>query len=284
MVSTPASESASALPSEVPPPSPLDTPAGNATETVLQDDSDTAGADAGSEPPVDDTLVYAHSGSDLFQVDPRTLVLSRLGNLTMRDPDGQLQYLNTVTDIAVDRNGRIVGVTFDSLLEIDPETAECTFIAPLPADLAFNGLSFLHLAEGTETLVATTLAGVIYRVDKATGSVDVLGELGGGMQSSGDIVSVAGYGTLITIRGEDTDQLARVDPTTGAATPIGPIGATHVWGLGFWQDRVFGFTDRGEFLLIDPTTGAGSEVARDSAAPFWGAGVTTAVPVRVVPK
>jgi hypothetical protein len=225
-------------------------------------------------------LVYAHSGSDLFSVDPQTLQFSRVGNFILRD-GGAMKYLNNVTDIAVDRQGRIVGTTFNSLLQIDAQTAACTTIAPLPPGRSFNGLSWIRTETGDEQLMATTLDGGVYRVDPATGNATLVGMLGAGLNSSGDLVSVASYGTLVTLTGPSpkSDRLARVDPATGAATVIGDTGFQKIWGLGFWGNRVFGFTQTGQFILIDPKTGAGMLVESMPAFPFWGAGVTTSVPV-----
>jgi hypothetical protein len=222
-------------------------------------------------------LVYAHSGSDLFSVDPRTLEFSRVGNFLIAGPP--VKYLNEVTDIAVDRDGRIVGTTFDQLLEIDPRTAECKPIAKLPAGRSFNGLSWIRTDAAEEQLLATTLDGGVFRIDPLTGNATLVGPLGAGLQSSGDLVSVAGYGTLVTLKGASTDRLARIDPATGAATIIGDTGFKQIWGLGFWGSRVFGFTVTGDFILIDPKTGAGMKVEAMPAFPFWGAGVTTSVPV-----
>jgi hypothetical protein len=255
---------------------------------------DSAAADAGAPPAFDGwtpfpdvsyeaapsaekVLVYAHTGSDLVSVDPKTMAISRIGNFIIHGtPD---KYLNDVTDIAVDRNGRIVGTTYDRLLEIDAQTAECKPIAPLPPGRSFNGLSWIRTDAGDEQLLATTLDGGVFRIDPMTGAATLVGPLGGGLQSSGDLVSVEGYGTLVTVKGTKSDDLARLDPKTGAATVIGPTGFQQIWGLGFWGNRVFGFTSTGQFILIDPKTGAGTLVQADSAYPFYGAGVTTSVPV-----
>jgi hypothetical protein len=227
--------------------------------------------------PAEKVLVYAHSGSDLFSVDPETLQFTRVGPFLIPGP--QPKYLNDVTDIAIDRDGRIVGTTFDRLLEIDGKTAECKPIAPLPPGRSFNGLSWIRTDAGDERLLATTLDGGVFRIDPTTGMATQVGMLGAGLRSSGDLVSVASYGTLVTVTGPTSDRLARIDPTTGAATIIGDTGFQKVWGLGFWGDRVFGFTVTGQFILIDPKTGAGKLVDTQSAYPFWGAGVTTSVPV-----
>jgi hypothetical protein len=226
-------------------------------------------------------LVYAHSGSDLFSVDPETLKFSRVGPFLIpgATPSAQAKYLNDVTDIAIDRDGRIVGTTFDRLLEIDGKTAECKPIATLPVGRSFNGLSWIRTDAGEERLLATTLDGGVFRIDPATGITTTVGQLGAGLRSSGDLVSVASYGTLVTVSGPAGDRLARVDPATGAATIIGETGFQKIWGLGFWGDRVFGFTNTGQFILVDPKTGAGKLVEEMPAYPFWGAGVTTSVPV-----
>ena len=100
------------------------------------------------------------------------------------------------------------------------------------------------------------------------------------MTSSGDLVSVTGLGTLATVKrsGSTTDWLAKVDMSTGVATPIGDTGFGSIWGLGFWKNKVFGFTSGGAFVLIDPSTGVATSVETGSPT-WWGAGVTTSAPV-----
>jgi hypothetical protein len=239
--------------------------------------ADGPAAEAAVAVPVD--VVYAHSGSDLYRVDPETLAVSRIGPFTLQE-GGITRPLNNVTDIAVDRGRRIVGLTYNRLLEIDGATGACKAIAPLPMGQRFNGLSWIRSAGGPEALVATSFDGGVFRIDPATGVAALIGNLGGGLQSSGDLVSVESYGTLLTVRGPAaSDRLARLDPMTGVATVIGNIGFADVWGLGFWKNRVFGFTNTGGFLLINPVTGAGMLAQRFPAFPFFGAGVTTEAPV-----
>jgi hypothetical protein len=240
-----------------------------------------SGPPSSAPPAENNVLVYAHSGSDLFKVDPQSLEVKRVGIFLIRGADGKTEYLNTVTDIAVDKNGRMTGITFTELLSIDTSTAECTRVAPLSGQL--NGLSWIRTGDNSEILAATGFDGSVQRIDPATGMTTKIGSLGNDQKSSGDIVSVASYGTLITLIGgpgtDGSDQLARVDPATGTATVIGPTKFRHVYGVGFWGNRVFGFTQDGEFILIDPKTGEGKLVQRDRAYPFWGAGVSTSAPV-----
>lgn len=236
-------------------------------------------APAANTPPGMDVVVYAHSGSDLFKVDPKSLEVSRVGNFLIRGENDKVQYLNTVTDIAVDKVGRMTGITFNELLAINTGNAECTRLAPLNGQL--NGLSWIRMEDGSEILAATGFDGSVLRIDPATGNTTKIGSLGNNQMSSGDIVSVATYGTLITLVGPAgaPDLLARLDPTTGAATVIGSTNFKEVWGIGFWGNRVFGFTKVGDFILIDPKTGEGKLVQKNTAYPFWGAGVSTSAPV-----
>ena len=237
--------------------------------------------------PAQQVVVYAHSGSDLYRIDPQNLQITRVGPFVAK-VGGRDRFFNDVTDIALDKNGRMTGITFDELLQINVETAECQVTAPLKAGSQMNGLSWIRTDDGNELLEATGADGSVLQIDPQTGESKVVGSLGNGQRSSGDLVSVASYGTLITLRGDGpsaipggdgSDLLARIDTVTGAATVIGPTRFKKVWGIGFWGNRVFGFTQSGEFILIDPKTGQGSLVMHITAYPFWGAGVSTSAPV-----
>ncbi len=226
-------------------------------------------------------VVYAHSGSDLFRIDPANLHVTRVGNFVTRTMPRK--FFGDVTDIAIDKAGKMTGITFNQLLRIDTATAECEVVAPLQGGSQMNGLSWIRGDDGTEILAATGNDGSMLEVNPVTGESQRIGSLSGGQRSSGDLVSVQSYGTLITLRGDGmgdgSDLLARLDHKTGQATVIGPTGFRKVWGIGFWGNRVFGFSQTGEFILIDPRTGKSELVMRDGAYPFWGAGVSTSVTV-----
>jgi hypothetical protein len=101
------------------------------------------------------------------------------------------------------------------------------------------------------------------------------------MGSSGDIVSVAGFGTAatVTMGFGGSDQLARVE-NDSSADLIGDTGVEDLWGLGFWGDKVYGFAEDGSFVLLDVNTGEAQLIERAGVA-WWGAGVTTAADVIV---
>jgi hypothetical protein len=189
-----------------------------------------------------------------------------------------------MTDIALDKNGNMIGISFGSIYSVDPKTAKCTFLSNF-SGATFNGLSFIAADQidpnAAEILVAAAEDGSVYQIDPTNGQQTPLGNYGMGFGSSGDIVSVKGA-TYATVTGNDpSDMLVRVDALTGVATPIGVTGFGGIWGLGYWKQRVFGFTDNNEFVIIDVNTGQATKVQSGSVM-WWGAGVTTAAPTTPV--
>jgi hypothetical protein len=223
-----------------------------------------------------DYAVYANSDSSLYRVDPDTLQVTLVGAFGW--PSGSDQ----MTDIAIDRSGNMLGISYDKVYSVDKSNAACAYLAPL--DRQFNGLSFVPAQagdpQGQEMLIASALDGSLYQIDPTSGASSLIGNYGGGMGSSGDVVSVAGFGTVATVTqpSDTSDWLARIDTISGKATPIGSTGVGSIWGLGFWKNQVFGFTVDNQFVLIDPKSGAGKIVQTGSVS-FWGAGVTTLAPV-----
>jgi hypothetical protein len=218
--------------------------------------------------------VFAHSATTLYRVDPETLGIHAVAQFSFDGP------AESITDLAVNYAFQMVGISFRQIYIINPHTAHCTATAGL--DRSFNGLSFVKEpgGNGPDILLATAEDGAVYRLDPMTGNSTPIGNLGGGLTSSGDVVSVNGFGTVATVKrgGVGSDLLASIDTATGAATVIGETGFTNVWGLGFWKGTVFGFTKGMQFIAINPKTGAGT-LARQGNVVWWGAGVTTAAPV-----
>jgi hypothetical protein len=230
-------------------------------------------------PPPENAAVYAHSDRTLYRIDPDTLAVSLVGDF------GWPLIADQMTDIAIDKDGVMIGVSFTQVYEIDPDTAAATHLSTLSgATSTFNALSFVPAdtidPSVDEILIGADTAGRVFRIDPSTGQATQIGSYGNELGSSGDIVSVRGFGTVATVKGsgDTTDRLARLDPTTFAAEVIGDTGVDKIWGLGFWGDKVYGFTDNREFVLIDVLTGAATPVSTSEVA-WWGAGVTTAAPV-----
>jgi hypothetical protein len=256
---------------------------------TIGDDDDTGGADAApgagpdadpnrpdAAPAAENAAVYAHSSGALYRVDPDDLEVTLVGNFGW--PNGS----DSMTDIAIDRDGNMVGVSFDSVYAIDKDTAAATYLAPLQGQ--FNGLSFVAAGPdpNDEILVGAALSGAVYQIDPMNGNSTMLGNYGGGLGSSGDLVYVRGFGTVATVTdGVGNDKLARIDPGNGWSAELigtGDTGATSIWGLGFWKNQVYGFTDTRQFLLIDTVTGLGTPI-ETSSVNWWGAAVTTSAPI-----
>jgi hypothetical protein len=237
---------------------------------------DMGGAITDFPPPYDNAVVYAHSASQLYKIDPDSLSITLIG--TFNFP----VFGEQMTDIAVDPTGKMVGISFNNVYSIDTANAACTHLAAL--DRQLNGLSFLPTTADplgpTKLVGAAKDDGSFYEIDPMTGKSKVIGAYGNTITSSGDIVSVTGFGTVATVRqgASGNDFLARIDPATGAATLIGDVGRVNVWGLGFWKGRVFGFSSVQGFMTIDPTTGKGTTVPGGDTVSWYGAGVTTSAP------
>lgn len=246
---------------------------------------DLAARDFGPRPDLgdeDDVIVWAHGPRTLYAFDPRENTVTRVGPFLL--PDGEPAA--DMTDLAVDRDGNLVTCSFDYLYSVDPDTAEATLIGPLDvgADVRFNALTFVPpgvLDPSAEVLIAATAEGNTYRIDRGTGTASPIGTFADGYGSSGDIVSVEGAGTFVTAFREDLDSdwLVRLDPATGAITPIGPTGSARLFGLAYWREQLYAFDSFGRLLSLDIETGDGSVVESSTGADsFFGAGVTTIAP------
>jgi hypothetical protein len=140
--------------------------------------------------------------------------------------------------------------------------------------------------------------GSYVRIDPQSGAVTELGQLGNNLRSSGDIVSVKGGKTFLTVKDvgfkgacTQSDCLVEVDPKTGAAlTNLGSVGHKNVFGLAFWAGKIYGFSDSG--VLFEVTVGAQGGISTvvipipqgPSDLEFWGAGSSTSAPLVATPQ
>lgn len=239
----------------------------------------------------DNSKVYAHSGTTLYRIDTASLAPIMVGNMTGLGAQ-------SLTDIAIDKNDHMVGITLDKLYSIDSTNGTVTLIKDLSASAhGFTSLSYvptdLNDPASDEILVSANDQGAVFKIDPATGNATQIGSYGtvanGTVRSSGDIVAIRDLGIYATVDvGDDPnadDYLAKIDPVTWKATPIGAgCGFTKIFGLGYWAGKFYGFVDdgaqagTGKMLMIDQNTGAGSLI---TAGPqrWYGAGVTTEAPI-----
>ena len=223
------------------------------------------------------TYVYAHTATELYRVDPDSYDIQLVAEFDWPSTDDQM------TDLAIDKTGRMIGLSFGAVYSVDPATAKATRLSYTTGG-EFNGMSFVPAdmvgRTGDDVLVATRNAdGQVFTIDPTSGDIAAIGDMGGAYNSSGDLCAIAGFGTAQTVDGSSSDVLVKLAPLTFAAAPApDATGYADIWGVAFWKGKVFGFTKGGQFILIDPATGAGS-VVKTGGPQWWGAAVTTVAPV-----
>lgn len=245
---------------------------------------DGVGSDGNDQMP---SRVYAHSGTMLFRIDTTTMASIPVGAFTNLGTQ-------TMTDIAVDKNERMVGVTLDKIFEINVANGASTFLADFTGSDNLTSLSFVPAnpaqPDGPEILVAATDSGAVIQIDITgqTATATVIGDYGQyqGMDivSSGDIVYVKDFGIVATVDvGTANDYLATINPTTWAASIVGTgTGFDRIFGVAFWAGTIYGFVDGGtnvgSIVRIDRQTGAAT-LLQGGAIRWYGAGVTTVAPL-----
>lgn len=224
--------------------------------------------------------VFGHSGKVLYRLDPETLEIEEVGPFF---PCGT----PSIIDIALDADSNMYGTAFGALWRLERETGECTLITE--EGNFSTSLSFVPagtIEPDHEVLVGYRDEEYI-RIDTQSGAISTQGTLSGGFESSGDIVSVIGGSTYLTVYGpgcDATDCIIEVDPVSGDMVKnYGSVGYDQVFGLAFWGGRAYGFAREGvvfeiEFLADSVIT---TPIPIPMAPPgleWFGAGSTTSAP------
>lgn len=237
----------------------------------------------GGAPPQLPGEVFGHSWNTLYKLEPYSKQVEVIG---------PFQGCSNIIDLAIDKDSKIIGTSYSGLYWIDKTNAKCTLIS---TGTYPNSLSFVPagtLDPNDEALVGYQGSSYV-RISTTTGQVtQVGGTIGNGYSSSGDIVSVKGGGTYLTVKGNGCgDCLIEVDPKTGALVKNwGPTGYGSVFGIAFWAGSVYGFTDYGQLFELTFLNGqliVGGEIPIPNAPTnlsFWGAGSTTIAPPEPPPK
>lgn len=264
-----------------------------------------AGPKPDAGPNLADVLIYAHSRNVLYTFSPYTNTVEEIGEFHTAG-GGEVPFM---ADLAVDSEGVIITSSQryreqpPAIWLVDPETAEVTLIGEFPLNQAsFNALTFLAREEspdGTEMLIGATDDGAYFEIDRETAQMEYLGAYPDDWVSSGDIVSVDGLGTFATLKRSDypVDVLAKIEFWPDGTSRVAPIGGIcppsgtancpdegqdfrQLFGLGYWGENLYGFSNSGQLIRIDRDNGRGEVVSTATGADsFWGAGVTVEVPV-----
>ncbi|HJN76604.1 MAG TPA: hypothetical protein QGF58_21925 [Myxococcota bacterium] len=201
-----------------------------------------------------DAPVYANTSTTLYRLDEEEL--STLGDFS---EDGV--PVDGMTDIAIDREGLVVGGTFDAIYTIDAETAELTHVCD--TDIVMYALAFSsdgRLFAGGDN--------VIEEIDLSDCSGSVLTT--SQYLTSGDLVGLPDGYLYWTVEGDDGDELVRLDPDNGFSQWVGVIGVERLFGLGFTNDELFGFSADGTIVAVDPDTAETFETSTQGPG-WWGA-------------
>lgn len=251
-------------------------------------DAPSQGDAGGDTPTVDTSRVFAHSGGMLYRLNATTLSEVAVGPMTGLGTQ-------SLTDLAIDQNDRMVGITLDKLYNIDATTGTVTLIKDLSqAANGFTSLSFVpDPADDTKDILVTANdQGAVFQIDPATGDATMIGDYGTGaagkIRSSGDLFGVRGVGIFATVDVGNTpgeDFLAKIDPAMGWKATLRPNGTgfDKIFGLGYWGGVIYGFVDLGanmggKMIQIDPNTGVGTQLST-STVRWFGAGVATDAPI-----
>ena len=139
--------------------------------------------EAGSKPdPSGAGEVFGHSENTLYRVDTVTREVSEIGTF---------QGCTYVADIALDEGSNISASTGSELYLVETNTARCTLIA---SGTFPNSLSFVPAGtvESDREALVGFQGGDYVKIDTTTGKVTKVGQIGDGLQSSGDVVSAKG--------------------------------------------------------------------------------------------
>lgn len=186
-------------------------------------------------------------------------------------------------DIALTPEGYAYGTGPEGLYEVGPASGSCKLIS---GGLYPNSLALMPrgvVLPEDEALVGYR-EGSYLNMDLVTGAVTVLGELGGGYISSGDLVWAEEDGRAYAIvKGNGcNDCLAEIEPATGALLQVvGPLDVSNVYGLAHAYGVTYGFSYGGLVLRIDRETGITTPLPLVNAPPgisFVGATAPSAPP------
>jgi hypothetical protein len=266
-------------------------------------------------------VIYAHSDTELYSMDPSTQAITDIGAF-----DDGSSSTPVITDLAVDGQGNVwvnsESAIYRASIPSSPGTVKITLVSKisLKQSQKFYALGFAPagvLGSG-ETLVAGDNYGVLYAVESDGGTTELgsFGTDGSGnpYELSGDVVFYTQNGTargLATVRScqksgscsTSNDILAEIDVAAMSAayaskTPASSLkkqllgsgtGYGRLFGVGAWNDSVYAFARASsgtpaELVRIDGSGhGTVLQTFGQISAGWSGAGVTTAAPITVLP-
>lgn len=264
-------------------------------------------------------LIYAHTDTELYTMDPKSMVVTLVGTF-----DDGTSTLAAVTDLAVNAAGDVwvntTGAIFRAAVPSAPGKVMLTKVTDITLKSAQKFYALGFTVTGTlgpdEKLVAGDNLGELYAVE-SNGSTVALGNFGTDAKGnhyelSGDVMFFAvnglprGLATLRSCKGTTctttNDILAEIDVAAMEAaytskTPgnmrknlLGSgSGFGKLFGIGAWSDSVYAFSRQGTNpaqLIQIGANGAGKVLQSfpNITSGWSGAGVTTSASVTILPN
>jgi hypothetical protein len=224
-------------------------------------------------------LVYAHTSSRLYTMDPFTYQIVDIGAFSFDQSPG------SVTDIAIDRWGVLYAVTFNDIFVCAPQSAACVYLGDLPS--SFNGLTMVPpgtIDQDDDTLIGIANGGNWYviTIQNQLAQLQMIGAYGNNMTSAGDVFSIQGEGTFGAVNKPGVNNgnvIVECDPTNGMVLDelATTVSYTTIYGLAGWDNKIFAFNSGGQVIEVDPNGGQYQVVANTNYQ-WWGAGVFTILP------
>ncbi len=263
------------------------------------------------------TLIYAHTDSELYSMDPTSHVLTDIGPFSAGGGTTP-----TITDLAIDGNDNIWVNSETAIYKVTlpasgTGTVNIALQTQLPSGSKFYALGFTPAGtlESGESLIAGDSNGNLYYIDAsgASSTPQELGGFGGNWELSGDVVfyssggNTIGLATIRSCRGScrtSNDSLAEIDVAamktaftnkTSTAPLLKQIlgsgtGFGDLFGIGAWGNSVFAFSrasssgSRPAQLVQIGASGTGTSLQTFSniTSGWSGAGVSTKATITVV--
>jgi hypothetical protein len=222
--------------------------------------------------------VYAHTDTGLYTVDLTAKTLTYVGpfnmpNVTTTDDGKTYTDPDIATDLAVTPSGTVYIVSATAALyTANTSTGQVTLLGQVggASGCGTEVVALTFTPDGS--LYGGDYNGTFCKIDitKSPPVATTVGKLSNNFALSGDIVAVDDgtmYGTATVIvpssspnPSVDNNWLIKIDPTNATATAIGQTGYGKLYGLGYAEGQVFGFTHNcsGDVVTIDPKTGIGT--------------------------
>ncbi len=210
---------------------------------------------------------YAHSGNDLYEIDPFAKTATKLSGSFVALDGSSIELL----DIDTHPDGTLFGISRDGLYHFDTWSNRWIRQGDFGIDVGDpNGLAI----DSTGTAFVTS-QDKVYTVDVHTGHATLIGSTGS-FYSSGDCVVNKRDTLFMTSKSQDSteDTLVQVSRQDGHGTAIGKIGFKNVFGLTAAWGTLYGLTLNGELISINQQTGEATLVHKFNGISFFGAAST----------